>query len=41
MDASRKIPESIHDEKLIIHFKQLCPEKLVTYHLLYRFDCVD
>ena len=32
MDASRKIPGSIHDEKLIIQFKYRVSRKLGTYH---------
>ena len=31
MDASRKIPGSIHDEKLIIQFKYRVSRKLGTY----------
>ena len=33
MDASRKIPGSIHDEKLIIQFKYRVSRKLGTYHM--------
>ena len=33
MDASRKIPGSIHDEKLIIQFKYRVSRKLGTYHV--------
>lgn len=33
MDASRKIPGSIHDEKLIIQFYRLCPVNWVHISL--------
>ena len=33
MDASRKIPGSIHDEKLIIQFYRMCPVNWVHISL--------
>ena len=37
MDASRKIPGSIHDEKLIIQFYRRCPDNWVHINALRRF----
>ena len=38
MDASRKIPGSIHDEKLIIQFYRLCPENWV--HIILALEAL-
>ena len=38
MDASRKIPGSIHDEKRIVQFYRLCPENWV--HIILALEAL-